>query len=207
MCWWDLLRPFTMENLWDIWNKRSKRSIDRFDRLWWVRLILYRGFWTGMSHQVLLEFPKMSFVTRVSVEVWTSEMSWTFACPAIGILRVTNNKTPNLGWFFYIQQDPRFLMVFKLPSLVPFFRIFGDGWYFMRFSLSPKFHDAILNPFFINPLISWDWPPMDFPYFFQWVVGQVMGLYPGDPGPPGADCSGTVLELGERVRHLRTASG
>eukprot|EP00435_Cladocopium_sp_Y103_P074523 s357_g49.t1 len=35
-------------------------------------------------------------------------------------------------------------------------------------------------------------------------VLNVMGLYPGDPGPPGADCSGTVLELGERVRHLRT---
>ena len=34
--------------------------------------------------------------------------------------------------------------------------------------------------------------------------GQVMGLYPGDPGPPGADCAGTILELGERVRHLRT---
>ena len=48
---------------------------------------------------------------------------------------------------------------------------------------------------------------MDFPYFSQWIFGQVMGLYPGDPGPPGADCSGTVLELGERVRHLRTASG
>jgi len=34
-------------------------------------------------------------------------------------------------------------------------------------------------------------------------VLNVMGLYPGDPGPPGADCSGTVLELGERVNHLR----
>ena len=32
---------------------------------------------------------------------------------------------------------------------------------------------------------------------------QVMGLYPGDPGPPGADCAGTVLELSERVEHLR----
>eukprot|EP00434_Breviolum_minutum_P030487 symbB.v1.2.026959.t1/scaffold2733.1/size72009/2 len=35
-------------------------------------------------------------------------------------------------------------------------------------------------------------------------VLNVMGLYPGDPGPPGADCAGTILELGERVRHLRT---
>ena len=34
--------------------------------------------------------------------------------------------------------------------------------------------------------------------------GQVMALYPGDPGPPRADCSGTVLELGDRLRHLRT---
>ena len=33
---------------------------------------------------------------------------------------------------------------------------------------------------------------------------QVMGLYPGDPGPPGADCAGTVLDVGERVDHLRT---
>ncbi|CAE7898249.1 unnamed protein product [Symbiodinium microadriaticum] len=33
---------------------------------------------------------------------------------------------------------------------------------------------------------------------------QVMALYPGDPGPPRADCSGTVLELGDRLRHLRT---
>eukprot|EP00931_Biecheleriopsis_adriatica_P048348 TRINITY_DN27935_c0_g1_i1.p1 TRINITY_DN27935_c0_g1~~TRINITY_DN27935_c0_g1_i1.p1 ORF type:complete len:5156 (-),score=1260.04 TRINITY_DN27935_c0_g1_i1:82-15549(-) len=34
-------------------------------------------------------------------------------------------------------------------------------------------------------------------------VLNVMGLYPGDPGPPGADCSGTVLEVGERVEHIR----
>eukprot|EP00933_Yihiella_yeosuensis_P033453 TRINITY_DN27154_c0_g1_i1.p1 TRINITY_DN27154_c0_g1~~TRINITY_DN27154_c0_g1_i1.p1 ORF type:complete len:1548 (+),score=394.66 TRINITY_DN27154_c0_g1_i1:542-4645(+) len=34
-------------------------------------------------------------------------------------------------------------------------------------------------------------------------VLNVMGLYPGDPGPPGADCSGTVLECGERVEHIR----
>jgi len=36
-------------------------------------------------------------------------------------------------------------------------------------------------------------------------VLNVMGLYPGDPGPPGADCAGTVLEIGERVDHLRLA--
>ncbi|CAE8623413.1 unnamed protein product [Polarella glacialis] len=34
-------------------------------------------------------------------------------------------------------------------------------------------------------------------------VLNVMGLYPGDPGPPGADCAGTVLEVGERVEHIR----
>ncbi|CAE8615450.1 unnamed protein product [Polarella glacialis] len=37
-------------------------------------------------------------------------------------------------------------------------------------------------------------------------VLNVMGLYPGDPGPPGADCAGTVLELGESgAQHLRLA--
>ncbi|CAK0873388.1 unnamed protein product, partial [Prorocentrum cordatum] len=36
-------------------------------------------------------------------------------------------------------------------------------------------------------------------------VLNVMGLYPGDPGPPGADCSGTVLELGDLVSHLGVA--
>merc|ERR1719230_262573 len=34
-------------------------------------------------------------------------------------------------------------------------------------------------------------------------VLNVMGLYPGDPGPPGADCAATVLELGDRVDTLR----
>eukprot|EP00438_Fugacium_kawagutii_P013935 Skav203401 [mRNA] locus=scaffold1743:73613:74976:- [translate_table: standard] len=34
---------------------------------------------------------------------------------------------------------------------------------------------------------------------------QVMGLYPGDPGPPGADCGATVLGLGDSVKHLRLA--
>eukprot|EP00972_Heterocapsa_arctica_P030209 4449357-Heterocapsa_arctica.AAC.1 len=32
-----------------------------------------------------------------------------------------------------------------------------------------------------------------------------MGLYPGDPGPPGADFAGTALELGDRVDTLRGA--
>lgn len=36
-------------------------------------------------------------------------------------------------------------------------------------------------------------------------VLNVMGLYPGDPGPPGADVSGTVVALGEGVAHLRLA--
>ena len=34
---------------------------------------------------------------------------------------------------------------------------------------------------------------------------QVMGLYPGDPGPPGADCGATVLGLGDSVKHLTLA--
>ncbi|KFG37318.1 putative type I fatty acid synthase, partial [Toxoplasma gondii GAB2-2007-GAL-DOM2] len=34
-------------------------------------------------------------------------------------------------------------------------------------------------------------------------VLNVMGLYPGDPGPPGADCAGTVVAVGEGVEHLR----
>ncbi len=33
-------------------------------------------------------------------------------------------------------------------------------------------------------------------------VLNVMGLYPGDPGPPGGDCSGTVVGVGEGVSHL-----
>lgn len=36
-------------------------------------------------------------------------------------------------------------------------------------------------------------------------VLNVMGLYPGDPGPPGADFAGTVLELGDRVSTVRVA--
>eukprot|EP00927_Polykrikos_kofoidii_P027406 TRINITY_DN24121_c0_g1_i1.p1 TRINITY_DN24121_c0_g1~~TRINITY_DN24121_c0_g1_i1.p1 ORF type:complete len:1726 (+),score=253.18 TRINITY_DN24121_c0_g1_i1:168-5180(+) len=34
-------------------------------------------------------------------------------------------------------------------------------------------------------------------------VLNVMGVYPGDPGPPGADFAGTVLEVGEGVEHVR----
>jgi NADPH:quinone reductase-like Zn-dependent oxidoreductase len=34
-------------------------------------------------------------------------------------------------------------------------------------------------------------------------VLNVMGLYPGEPGPPGSDCSGTVVAVGEGVRHVR----
>ncbi|CEM39444.1 unnamed protein product, partial [Vitrella brassicaformis CCMP3155] len=33
-------------------------------------------------------------------------------------------------------------------------------------------------------------------------VLNVMGLYPGDPGPPGGDCSGTVVSVGAGVTHL-----
>ena len=36
-------------------------------------------------------------------------------------------------------------------------------------------------------------------------VLNVMGLYPGDPGPPGADCGGTVISLGDNIPHLRLA--
>jgi hypothetical protein len=34
-------------------------------------------------------------------------------------------------------------------------------------------------------------------------VLNVMGLYPGDPGYPGGDCSGTVVSIGEGVPKLR----
>ncbi|CAJ1437568.1 unnamed protein product, partial [Effrenium voratum] len=36
-------------------------------------------------------------------------------------------------------------------------------------------------------------------------VLNVMGLYPGDPGPPGADCGATVIGLGDNVAHLQLA--
>ncbi|KAJ1604296.1 type I fatty acid synthase, partial [Cryptosporidium canis] len=34
-------------------------------------------------------------------------------------------------------------------------------------------------------------------------VLNVMGLYPGDPGPPGGDCSGTVVAVGDGVKHIQ----
>eukprot|EP00915_Cephaloidophora_sp_WS-2016_P002257 GHVH01003012.1.p1 GENE.GHVH01003012.1~~GHVH01003012.1.p1 ORF type:complete len:4454 (-),score=762.62 GHVH01003012.1:53-12439(-) len=33
-------------------------------------------------------------------------------------------------------------------------------------------------------------------------VLNVMGLYPGDPGAPGADCAGTVVAVGPGVKHI-----
>ena len=38
-------------------------------------------------------------------------------------------------------------------------------------------------------------------------VLNVLGEYPGDPGPPGLDCSGVTSAFGERVRHLGPALG
>jgi NADPH:quinone reductase-like Zn-dependent oxidoreductase len=35
-------------------------------------------------------------------------------------------------------------------------------------------------------------------------VLNVLGMYPGDPGPPGADCAGVVLSVGAGVTHLQT---
>jgi len=32
---------------------------------------------------------------------------------------------------------------------------------------------------------------------------NVLGMYPGDPGPPGADSSGIVAATGAGVTHLR----
>jgi len=34
-------------------------------------------------------------------------------------------------------------------------------------------------------------------------VLNVLGMYPGDPGAPGADCAGVVMQAGEGVSHLR----
>jgi NADPH:quinone reductase-like Zn-dependent oxidoreductase/acyl carrier protein len=34
-------------------------------------------------------------------------------------------------------------------------------------------------------------------------VLNVLGMYPGDPGPPGSDCSGIVTAVGKGVTHLR----
>ena len=34
-------------------------------------------------------------------------------------------------------------------------------------------------------------------------VLNVLGEYPGDPGPPGADCAGVVTAVGAAVAHVR----
>ena len=34
-------------------------------------------------------------------------------------------------------------------------------------------------------------------------VLNVLGMYPGDPGPPGADCAGVVTAVGPGVSHLQ----
>ena len=33
-------------------------------------------------------------------------------------------------------------------------------------------------------------------------VLNCLGMYPGDPGPPGADCAGTVLAVGPGAGRL-----
>ena len=33
-------------------------------------------------------------------------------------------------------------------------------------------------------------------------VLNVLGMYPGDPGPPGADCAGVVTAIGAGVQGL-----
>ena len=35
-------------------------------------------------------------------------------------------------------------------------------------------------------------------------LDQLSGLYPGDPGPPGADSAGTVLSTGSEITHIRS---
>ncbi len=34
-------------------------------------------------------------------------------------------------------------------------------------------------------------------------VLNVLGMYPGDPGAPGADCAGVVMEVGQDVANMR----
>ena len=34
-------------------------------------------------------------------------------------------------------------------------------------------------------------------------VLNVLGMYPGDPGPPGSDCAGVVLAVGDNVSHIK----
>ena len=31
----------------------------------------------------------------------------------------------------------------------------------------------------------------------------MLGMYPGDPGPPGSDCAGVVLRVGAGVQHMK----
>ena len=37
-------------------------------------------------------------------------------------------------------------------------------------------------------------------------VLNVLGMYPGDPGPPGSDCAGIVMAVGTGVTHLKTGT-
>ncbi len=32
---------------------------------------------------------------------------------------------------------------------------------------------------------------------------NVLGMYPGDPGPPGSDCAAVVMRAGKGVTHLK----
>ncbi len=34
-------------------------------------------------------------------------------------------------------------------------------------------------------------------------VLNVLGMYPGDPGPPGSDYAGVVMRVGKSVNHLK----
>lgn len=34
-------------------------------------------------------------------------------------------------------------------------------------------------------------------------VLNVLGMYPGDPGPPGSDCAGVIMKVGASVTHLK----
>lgn len=47
---------------------------------------------------------------------------------------------------------------------------------------------------------SWD---VEAPSFLHKKLDQP-GLYPGDPGPPGADSAGTVLSTGSEITHIRS---
>ena len=34
-------------------------------------------------------------------------------------------------------------------------------------------------------------------------VLNVLGMYPGDPGPPGSDCAGVIMHTGSAVQGLK----